>query len=109
MFKEYFTELKDLQVYETEKGFILFRIAENHLYLADVYIKPEFRRNRNSFSMVDDLITETRIENNYNYLLCDVEPSNINATIATKTILAYGFQVVEAHHDEIIFVKVLDG
>ncbi len=104
MFKEYFMELKDLQVYETNEGFILYRITPQHLYLADVYVKPEFRRNRNSFSMADSLVEVAR-DAGCQYVLCDVEPSNINATASVKVILAYGFQIAEAHQDEIIFIK----
>lgn len=104
MFKEYFKELKDLDVYEQEEGFILYRITPPHLYVRDIYVKPEFRRSHIAASMADRLAEASKVYG-CTHMLGDVEPSNANATASIKVLLAYGMSVVEAHEDEIIFIK----
>lgn len=106
MLKEYFKELKNLEIYETEHGFILYRIQnENQLYIRDVYVSPKFRNSGIAFKMADTLIEMAKNEYDCEILLGDVEPSNNNATASIKFLLAYGMQVVEANDDEIIFGK----
>jgi ribosomal protein S18 acetylase RimI-like enzyme len=105
MFQDYFKELKNLEVYETESGFVLYRVQnDDELYVRDVYVAPQFRRKGIASKMVDELSNLAK-ESGCKLLIVDVEPSNNNATESIKLILAYGMRVAEANDDEILFVK----
>lgn len=105
MFEEYFKELKNLEVYKTEYGFILYRIQnDDQLYVRDVYVAPKFRRKGLASKMTDE-ISNLAKDSGCKLLIVDVEPSNNNATESIKLILAYGMKVAEANDDEILFVK----
>lgn len=104
MFKEYFKELKNLEVYESENGFVLYRIQPPYLYIRDIYVKPEHRRSHLAATMADGL-AEFAKTLGCTHMLGDVEPSNQGATASVKVLLAYGMSVAEANQDEIIFIK----
>lgn len=105
MIKEYFKELKNLQIYEKENSFTLFRIQGKILYIHDMYVKPEFRRTGVAYEMADELI-EVAKDCGCTHVLADVEPSNINSTASIKFILNYGgFTLKQANDNEIILIK----
>lgn len=106
MFVDYFKELKDLEVYEEDNGFVLFRISPPHLIIRDIYVKPEFRRSHLAARMADGL-GEFAKTLGCTHMLGDVEPSNQGATASVKVLLAYGMRVHQANTDEIIFIKEL--
>lgn len=104
MFKQYFRELKNLEVYEEENGFVLYKIEENLLYIRDIYVKPENRKSKLAATMADK-VAEFAKTLGCDTMIGDVEPSNNNATDSIKVLIAYGMRVVEANDDEIIFAK----
>ncbi len=104
MIKEYFKELKGLELYEEEHGFVLFRIQPPYFYIHDMYIKPEYRQTGLAKSMADKLLEASK-ECGCTHLMADIQPSNKTATMAMKVLLAYGMQIKEANHDEIILTK----
>jgi hypothetical protein len=42
------------------------------------------------------------------HLMADIQPSNKTATMAMKVLLAYGMEIREANHDEIILTKEIE-
>lgn len=105
MIKEYFKELKGLELYEEEHGFVLFRISPPYLYIHDMYVKPDYRQSGLAKDMADKLLAAAKEECGCTHLMADIQPSNHTATLAMKVLLAYGMSVVEANQDEIIFIK----
>jgi predicted GNAT family acetyltransferase len=56
MFEDYFKELKNLDVYKTEYGFVLYRIQnDDQLYIRDIYVKPEHRKGGVAARMADEV------------------------------------------------------
>lgn len=107
MIKQYLKELKGLDVYETEDGFILFKIEDEYLYVRDIYVLPEKRKKGVAAKMADELAAIVKKTHDCTAMLGDVEPSNHNATDSIKVLLAYGMKVLEANDDEIIFFKYI--
>lgn len=105
MIKEYFKELKGLEMYEEEHGFILFRIQDQYVYIHDMYIKPEMRQKNIAKTMADKLLKTAQEHFGCTHLMADIQPSNKTATMSMKVLLAYGMTIREANHDEIILVK----
>ena len=104
MFKEYFKELQNLEIYEENDGFVLYKIEDGNLHIRHIYIKPEKRRTSLATRMADNLVAYAK-QMGCTTMTADVEPSNKNATEATKVILSYGFTIAAAYIDEIIFYK----
>lgn len=107
MLKEYFKELKGLDLYEEEHGFILYKLLGSHLYIVHQYTKPEHRRSGYGHRMASNLLTAAKETLGATHLICDVEPSNGNATASIAFIIAYGCKVLSSHDDEIKFIKEL--
>jgi ribosomal protein S18 acetylase RimI-like enzyme len=107
MIKQYLKELKGLDVFETEDGFILYKIKDEHLYVRDIYVLPEKRKKGVAAKMADELAEIIKVSHGCTVMLGDVEPSNQNATDSIKVLLAYGMTVLEANDDEIIFFKYI--
>lgn len=105
MIKEYFRELKGLELYEEEHGFVLFSIRPPYFYIHDMYVKPEFRQSHVAKNMADKLLAAAKEECGCTHLMADIQPSNHTATMAMKVLLAYGMEIKEANHDEIILTK----
>lgn len=104
MFKEYFKELKGLDVHETEYGFALYKIELPYVYIRDIYVKPEYRNAKVASTMADDIVRHSKMLG-CTHMIGDVEPSNENSTDSVKVLLAYGMTVLAANDDEILFVK----
>lgn len=105
MIKEYFKELKGLDIFEEEHGFILYRIQPPYLYIHDMYIKPEMRQTGVARDMADRLCAAAKDHLQCTHLMADIQPSNRTATLSMKVLIAYGMEIVEANHDEIILTK----
>lgn len=106
MIKEYLKELKNLDIYETDKGFVLYRIQnEDQLYIRDIYVLPEHRKSGIAAKMADEVVLMAKEQYGCTIMIGDVEPSNQKATDSIKVLLAYGMEVLEANDDEIIFYK----
>lgn len=104
MFKDYFSELKNLEVYEEQDGFVLYKIEDDSLYIRDIYVKPDFRKSGLAAKMADTLAEYAKTLGCVR-MIGDVEPSNNNATDSIKVLIAYGMKVAVANDDEILFVK----
>lgn len=104
MIKEYFKELKGLEIYEEEHGFVLFSIRPPYFYIHDMYVKPEHRQTGIARDIADRLLEASK-EAGCTHLMADIQPSCRTATTAMKVLLAYGMTIKEANHDEIILIK----
>lgn len=106
MIKEYFKEIQGLDFYETEYGFIAYKVEDENLHIRHIYVKPEARAMKVATIMANDLVEAVKRQG-CTTMTADVEPSNFNATSSTKFILSYGLRIVEASEDEIFFFKEL--
>jgi ribosomal protein S18 acetylase RimI-like enzyme len=108
MIKECFKELMNLDLYEEEHGFILFRIDGKFVYIYLMYVKPEHRKSHYAKNMADNLCKKAKEHLGCTHLMADIQPSNLTATMAMKVLIAYGMEVKEANHDEIILTKEIE-
>jgi hypothetical protein len=108
MIKEAFKELMNLELYEEEQGFILFRIEGKFVYIHLMYVKPEHRKSHYAKTMADKLCKTAKEAFGCTHLKADIQPSNRTANLAMKVLLAYGMEIREANHDEIILIKEIE-
>lgn len=107
LYAEYVTErTKDL-VLETINGFVLYRYLNDcQVYIVDVYVKPEFRKAGIASEMVGEIAAEAKAVG-CTEMIVTVVPSTHGSTTSLKVVLAYGFQLLSATQDLIIFKKEL--
>lgn len=106
MYADYVKERLGDGVLEGEKGFVTFRYLNNKksVYIVDIYIKPEFRKQHVASEMAD-IIVETAKKEGATELLGTVNPSSKNATASLKVLLGYGMILASCFQDVIVFKK----
>jgi ribosomal protein S18 acetylase RimI-like enzyme len=106
MIKEYFKETQNLDYFEDEYGFILYRIQDDNLHIQHMYVKPEARYMKVGTMLADKLVAKAK-ELGCSSMTGDVELENLKATDSLKFILSYGLEIMEATEDEIILGKYI--
>jgi GNAT superfamily N-acetyltransferase len=107
LYAEYIAELTNGFVYETDQGFASYIFPDQSTcYIKDIYVKPEFRRSKVA-SDISASIEAIAKQRGCTRLLGSVTPSAKNATISVLNLLTYGFKVVSASNDFILFEKDL--
>jgi ribosomal protein S18 acetylase RimI-like enzyme len=106
MIKDYFKETQNLDYFENEYGFIMYKIQETNLHIQHMYIKPEARAMKVGTILADELVTKAR-ELGCITMTGDVDSLNLKATESLKFILSYGLEIVTISEDEILLGKYL--
>ena len=106
MIKDYFKETQNLDYFENEYGFILYKIQDTNLHIQHMYVKPEARAMKVGTLLADDLVAKAK-EAGCITMTGDVESLNLKATESLKFILSYGLEIVNILEDEILLGKYL--
>lgn len=104
MLKEYFKEIQNLDILENEYGFALYRIIDDNLHIQHMFVKPQARAMKIATMLATELEAKAKSAR-CSTMTCDIEPTNKNATESIRVILSYGFRVLEASDNEVIFYK----
>jgi GNAT superfamily N-acetyltransferase len=104
LFSEYIKELGLKEIIEDEDGFATFYAFDNGLYIEDIFVTKEERRNGKA-SYYADHIAALAKERGFDRIYGSVKPSAKTSTTATKILFAYGFKLHSAGPDAILFVK----
>lgn len=100
LYAQYVEEKEGKSVLETERGFIsYFYSTENNVHIDIIYIKPEFRRNRDGAHLWFSLVEATPGAASYT---AAVETMHNDPTSSLKFILRAGFEVVGTRGTEIL-------
>lgn len=104
-YADYLREKTNDFIVETEKGFATYRyINENTVYIVELYIVPEFRKETLASAIADSIVYEAK-NKGCTKLLGSVVPSNKNSTMSVKVLLAYGMTLESSSNDFIVFKK----
>ena len=106
LYAQYIKEREDKECIETEHSFASYQIWEDSIYIEDVYVSPNLRRQGYAAQMVDEI---TRIAKSLDkkFLYSSVSPAANGATQSLKVVLACGFKLHNSSPDLIMFVKEL--
>ncbi len=104
LFAAYLKERTDKQVFETRKGFIVYKFLQDAVYIEDIYIVPECRGTRFA-SKLADLVARKAKNKNLNSLLGSVDLRSKNACTSVEVLIAYGMRPFSAQNDAIWFKK----
>ena len=101
LFSEYVKETKQMDIIEDEQGFVTFLVSGEDCYIADLFIRPQFRRKHKAFSFGDELKQIAKDKGCKN-LVTTVNTTNVDPSTPLKGILAFGFKVISANNNIIL-------
>lgn len=104
LYAQYIEEREGFSIVEDEKGFATYIINEDECYIRDIFVRPEFRKE-NIASKYADQITEIAKKAGCKNLTGTVIPMANGATTSLKVLLGYGFKLLQATQERIIFIK----
>jgi predicted GNAT family acetyltransferase len=106
MYADYIKEKTSDLIIETEKGFATYRYLEGFqkVYIIDIYVKPEFRKDHVASTIADSIVREAKKKGCY-VLIGSVVPSNKHSSESVKVLLAYGMSLESSTNDFILFKK----
>lgn len=100
----YIKELKNFEMYEDEKGFVTYGIMDDGIYIEDIYVLPEYRKNKAASSYAD-IIAKKAKDEGYKCLYGSVVPSLHNSHYRNLVLINYGFKIYASEHDLIWYKK----
>lgn len=107
LYAKYVKEILKIECVETENAFATYEILEDGIYVMDVFVDPRYRRTRIA-SDLTKRIEKISKDMGYSKIYTSVNPRIAQANISLKTILAYGFQLLNSSPELIMFVKEID-
>lgn len=102
----YSKERLDQETIEHEWGFLTYKIFGESMELYDIFIKPEERRSKKAWRIVDEAAFRAK-QAGAKRLVGFNSPSALGSTESLAAMLAYGFKLHSATADRIILVKEL--
>lgn len=107
MYKAYLEErTPGKSVYYNDYGFATYHINGEEVYIEDLYVKPEYRKEGIAASLADSIAVTAKAAG-CKVMTGSVVPSAVNSTTSMKVLLAYGFRLHKSLDNFIIFVKDL--
>lgn len=104
MLKEYKKERENKDTYITDKGFAIYQINKDECYIEDIYIRPEYR-NQKEASSIGVAVEKIAKEQGCKYVSGTVFIGKGNQTESTLRLLTFGFRVAGADKNIIYFIK----
>lgn len=110
LFSKYIAEREGLEIYlHDDKGFMTFRMQGedgSEFYIKDMYVSPEFRRQRISFEMADRVFAIAK-NRGCKYVAGTLYRGASGNSESLKAMLAYGFEIHSWDADRVVLVKGL--
>lgn len=108
LYADYLREKTSDYILELDKGFITYRYVDDKtVYIVDIYIMPEFRRDKVASTLADHVVREAK-SRGCTKLIGSVIPSNKNSNISLKVLLGYGMILESSTNDFIVFKKEIE-
>ena len=106
-YADYRKERENAIVVEDEYGFASAVRTENYMYIDEIYVIPEERKNHHASRYADE-IAKIAIKEGYDKLLGSVDPRANGSTISMKTLISYGFELLLIE-DNLIYLQKIIG
>jgi GNAT superfamily N-acetyltransferase len=102
LYGDYIKEREGKKIIEEDYGFVTYQIFGDQVYIEDMFIEKQCRRSGLAFQLADD-VREKAKEHGCKKMLTSVVPSANGSTESVKVILAYGFRLMSAQDNFIMF------
>lgn len=104
MYAKYLMERQGKHLLVSEgKGFATYEYQENHCYIEDIYVEPEFRKQKIASHLADVIAISAKAKG-YNKLLGSVCPSTKGSQESLLVLLSYGFKLLSSQ-DNLIYLE----
>lgn len=104
LYAKYIKEREGREIIEKDYGFITYSIEDEYIFIGDLYIVPEERRNGHVKELTQSLVDLAK-EYNKKYLMATVCPHASNPDISIKTINGIGGKFLHIKNDLLYFIK----
>lgn len=104
-YADYILERTNDKIIETDFGWATYRYIKQAVYIIDIYVVPQKRKNGIAAYMADLIAEEAKKEFGCTEMLGTVVPSTKHSTTSLKVLLAYGMELHSATADLIVFRK----
>jgi predicted GNAT family acetyltransferase len=102
----YIQERENKSIVEDERGFATYFYLEDAVYIEDIFVKREFRKQGVASEYADKIAEEARSKNFFK-MLGTVSPKANGSTNSLKALLAYGFKLDSSDNNVIYLTKDL--
>lgn len=92
LYAKYIKEREGKEIIELENGFATYRFLNEHVYIEDIFVEKEHRKDHLAASMAD-IIADIARKRNYSKILGSTCLNAQNPTISLKVLLSYGFKL----------------
>lgn len=107
MMADYFKETQGYEYAEiSDAGFALYRLIGPECHVGHMYIVPE-KRSLGMAQRLGDLISDKALDAGCKHLSCVVELDTPGASRLVKIYLEYGYQIIGAVGNSLLFKKDL--
>lgn len=104
LYKFYLQERENFEAFEHEDGFAIYQISGNTVYIRDIYVVPEKRKDGIASYLADEVVKIAK-KQGCKTLIGSVAPHAEGSTNSVKVLLAYGFQMGRVTETMIYFLK----
>ena len=91
LYGEYIKERENKHIIENEYSFVTFEIKKPYIYLGDMYIKPEYRGEKESHKLADK-VAEVGKESGCTHMMTSICTIANNWGASERVIDLYGFK-----------------
>lgn len=106
LYAEYIKEREGMSLYFIDHGFISYLLADNYLYIADMYVKPDYRRKGVGQELLNH-VTDIAKKDKKKYILAQVDTSTNGFNASIDGMLKNNFEFYSSNEDVMHFRKVL--
>jgi|SaaInlLV_10m_DNA_2_1039722.scaffolds.fasta_scaffold46268_2 hypothetical protein len=104
MYLKYLKERENMDAIQTQHGLVLYKIEGSLVLIADIYIKPEVRGAKKSFTLADIVLARAKAKG-CTGAVCQVDTSAGGVSQSIAIILKYGFVPSGADGGLVFFTK----
>jgi predicted GNAT family acetyltransferase len=107
LYAQYKEERENSIIIEDEYGFCSAVDLGNALYIDEIFVSKEYRKDGKAASYADKIVDMAR-NKEYKMIYGSVDPLANNSTISMKVLLAYGFKLLRIENN-LIYLELQIG
>lgn len=88
-----------------ESGFLVYEIAREQFYFAELYVDPDFRQSPKAFATMMEKCSDIATENGCSKFSCHINAQTKNCSELMLSYLKFGFKIVTCEPGRIGLMK----
>lgn len=104
LYSRYITERTGKEIIENEKGFVVYSFNEDSVYIEDIFIEADFRKQGYA-AVLADMVSDRAKAKGIRKMFGSVVPTTKNSTTSVQVLIAYGMKLYSSTNNFILFQK----